>query len=166
MILAIDVDYRANNTALAAGVLFSDWQSEVPTEEVCITVQNVAEYIPGQFYKRELPCILAVLQASEHIVDTIVVDGFVSLGNDKKPGLGQHLWETLEEKIPVIGVAKSAFKDTPSNTQVWRGTSAKPLYVTSVGIALEMAKVFVQNMHGEYRLPTLLKRVDYLCRQA
>jgi hypothetical protein len=40
------------------------------------------------------------------------------------------------------------------------------LYVGSVGIDKEMAAENIKQMHGEFRIPTLLKMVDSLARQA
>jgi deoxyribonuclease V len=39
------------------------------------------------------------------------------------------------------------------------------LYITAEGIELETAKEYIHAMQGDFRLPTLLKRVDQLCRQ-
>jgi deoxyribonuclease V len=38
--------------------------------------------------------------------------------------------------------------------------------VTAAGIDVEEAARHVAAMHGNYRVPTLLKRVDSACRQA
>lgn len=38
--------------------------------------------------------------------DCIIVDGFVHLEDDK-PGLGKHLYDALNGKVRVIGVAKN-----------------------------------------------------------
>ena len=61
MILAIDVDYRDNNTAKAAGIVFENWTDEFPKATITTIISPIADYEPGQFYKRELPCILALL---------------------------------------------------------------------------------------------------------
>jgi deoxyribonuclease V len=47
---------------------------------------------------------------------------------------------------------------------VLRGGSARPLYVTAAGLSADEAARRVRDMHGPYRIPTLLKRVDQLCR--
>ena len=93
------------------------------------------------------------------------MDGFVYLDGQQSAGLGQYLYHALEGNVAVVGVAKSAFRDSPVDTQVLRGKSRNPLYVTSVGIELADAKRFVAAMAGDFRLPTLLKQVDSLCRQ-
>jgi len=65
----------------------------------------------------------------------------------------------------VIGVAKSAFLDTPPETEVLRGASAKPLYVTSMGVEAETARACVRAMHGDHRVPTILAAADRACRR-
>ena len=42
--------------------------------------------------KRELPCILALLQDITVEPLIVVVDGYVTLGKHHKPGLGMHLY--------------------------------------------------------------------------
>jgi len=162
MILAVDVDYR-DSGAVVAGVLFEHWKDNAPAKIVSTIVSEINPYISGEFYKRELPCILALLDEIDESLDAIIVDGYVFLDSGKK-GLGAHLYDALKHKIPVIGVAKNAFKDINEDTFVYRGESKKPLYVTSVGIANDEAKAFIQKMHGKYRFPTLLKMVDRQCR--
>ncbi|MFG1491665.1 hypothetical protein ABMA58_20600, partial [Oceanospirillum sp. HFRX-1_2] len=66
-ILAVDVQYQAgvndlSDTAYVAGVLFSGWQAEQADAEYRCRVSPVAEYDPGAFYRRELPCILQLLE--------------------------------------------------------------------------------------------------------
>ncbi len=38
--------------------------------------------------------------------------------------------------------------------------------LTAAGISPECAAEHVRAMHGPYRIPTLLKRIDSLCRNA
>ena len=163
MILAVDVHYRKER-ATVAGVMFTDWQSCKPDRELITEVSTVANYEPGQFYKRELPCILQLLKQVNPLPDYIVIDGYVYLGNDKKPGLGKHLYNALKGQRAIIGVAKSRFEGTLVEPELFRGDSQRPLYVTSVGIKQAEAKQFIRMMCGEARIPTLLKRVDQLCR--
>ena len=159
----LDVDYRADH-AVAAGLLFAEWGDATPTQELVARIDQIEPYVPGQFYRRELPCLLAVLSKSPTPVDLIVVDGYVWLDAREKPGLGAHLYTALENKIPVVGVAKKPFHSAAAQ-EVCRTGSDKPLYVTAVGITIAEAAAAVAQMHGDHRIPTLLKRVDQLCRQ-
>lgn len=163
MILAIDVQYE-EDSALAAGVLFSSWDSATPDKSIVKTISGIEPYEPGSFYKRELPCILSLLEDLEDDIDVIIVDGFVTLGETEDKGLGMHLYDSLENKITVIGVAKRSFKDTPEKCELYSGGSEKPLFITAVGIDLEDAKSLITSMDGKHRIPTLLKKVDQLCR--
>lgn len=65
MILAIDVHYR-DTFAKAVGVLFN-WDDEHPQKIITTIVDNVDEYIPGEFYKRELPSVLKNYRESRPI---------------------------------------------------------------------------------------------------
>lgn len=169
MILAIDVQYKQDGTALAAGVLFQDLWHMNPYDLIQVPIPQVEPYEPGQFYKRELPCILAVIEEVNKRHDAldlnfIIVDGYVSLGSENKDGLGMHLYNALDKQIPVIGVAKKPYFETNIYSMIYRGSSNNPLYVTSVGIDPATARALITNMHGNHRIPTMLKRVDQLAR--
>ncbi len=165
MIAAIDVHYKKDGTARVACILFDDWTDEEPYKELISTVAEVEEYVSGSFYLRELPCILHILEKVQEPLDTIVVDGFVWLAIGR-PGLGAHLHKALKGAVPVIGVAKSHFMEAHSVAKaVTRGKSVNPLYVTAEGIETDKAAKFIENMAGEYRFPTLLKRLDQLTKE-
>jgi deoxyribonuclease V len=165
MILAVDVKY-GEDCAVAAGVIFSGWNDETPEREVVSCLATPAEYQPGQFYRRELPCILKLLKENDLRPDIIIVDGFVYLDGVSRPGLGKHLFDALHGDVAVIGVAKTPFKGISPRYQLFRGGSSRPLYITAEGIHLDIAKDFIREMHGKHRLPTMLKRVDHLSRAA
>jgi deoxyribonuclease V len=133
MILAIDADYR-DSEAVVAGVCFDGWKDENVSHVYRSVVSDIEDYEPGSFYQRELPCILQLLKDHRITPDIIIIDGFVYLGDESRPGLGKHLYNALGRKIPVVGVAKKPFKNTPLETGVLRGQSARPLFVTSAGI--------------------------------
>lgn len=165
MILALDVFYYADH-AVAAGVLFRNWEDATESASYVekVTGISMADYIPGEFYKRELPCLFRVIDKLDGLPSVIVIDGYVTLDATGRPGLGMHLWESLNKKVPVIGIAKSRFVGTSAESEIYRGQSQRPLFVTAVGIPLEKAKAYTGCMHGKYRIPTLLKRVDQLSR--
>lgn len=162
MIVCLDVDYRGDDAQVAA-IVFEKWASDTVTESKVLTVKNVHPYVPGEFYKRELPCLLAVLAELKSPIDLIVVDSYVWLAKDK-PGMGHHLYEALDKKIPVIGVAKTHFKTDDCSVKILRGESKTPLFLTCIGIEQIEAATFVSVMHGDHRIPTLLKLVDKICR--
>ena len=170
MIVCIDVDYRdrpdGKTAAVAAGVVLSSFAAAVAVAERVCHIGEVAAYVPGQFYRRELPCVLALLDTIEQPIDTIVVDGYVILDAAGSHGLGGHLYEALDRQVPVVGVAKTPFRANPPAIEVCRGGSQRPLFVTALGVDLQAAADSVAGMHGRFRLPTMLKRVDRLCRDS
>ncbi|HWG41942.1 MAG TPA: endonuclease V [Gemmataceae bacterium] len=163
MLACVDVDYR-EETAVAACVLFRSWSDADSAGERVQSIARVEPYEPGQFYRRELPCLLSVLQSVAEPLETVVVDGYVWLADERKPGLGAHLYEALGRKVPIIGVAKTRFADASAEA-VQRGDSRRPLYVSAAGMDRVTAARQIQIMHGAYRIPTLLRKVDQLCRQ-
>ena len=163
MILAVDVDYR-DGCAYIAGVTFDNWSDRNEKDIFVSFLDNVNEYIPGQFYLRELPCILRLIEEHTLKPEVIVIDGFVFLDDESKPGLGKYLYDALDQKVAIIGVAKKPFSGISAACEVHRGSSKNPLYVTSIGVMLDDAKTFIRSMYGDHRIPTLLKRVDTVCR--
>jgi deoxyribonuclease V len=164
MIACLDVDYR-ESAARAAGIAFHDWSDATPSTEKVITVVDVQPYQPGQFFRRELPCLLAVLRELPPVA-VVVVDGYVWLDGVSVAGLGAHLYQALGGEVAVIGVAKTRFAEAGAAMEVFRGRSARPLFITAAGMNAQIAAEHIRSMHGSNRIPTLLKRVDSLCRQA
>jgi deoxyribonuclease V len=162
VLACVDVDYREKH-AIAACLVFKNWADETPVNEHAVRIEPVAEYVSGEFYRRELPCLLAVLKTVHAPLDAIIIDGYVWLEAETKKGLGAHLFDALSEKVAVVGVAKTRFS-TAHAAEVFRGKSAAPLFVTAIGIDRDAAAAHVRSMHGAFRIPILLKRVDFLCR--
>lgn len=159
MILAVDVCYEST-VASAAGIQFSLWSSRTPVGVHHIRVQHVSEYVPGEFYRRELPCILALIDEHSLTPRTIIIDGYVYLDGISMPGLGKYLYDALEGEVNIVGVAKSAFSGIDGRYELLRGDSTRPLYVTTAGMPLNRAKECIMVMHGKHRIPTLLKQAD------
>ena len=177
MILALDSYYKDNicNTSL---VVFENIKSSEPIYTDTIYTEVTSDYIPGEFYKRELPGIIKILNKlkNEHndiwnSVVIIITDSFINLklGCDEWDGLGKHLSKYLdsinEHKI-IYGVAKTNFGNCNLISEViYRGKSKTPLYVQSSTDNNDGVRFIIQNMHGEYRIPTMLKLVDQLSRK-
>ena len=164
MIIAVDAAY-GDQFAFVAGVVFDKWDDDRPGDIVTRSVSGFDKYVPGEFYRRELTGILELLKDHRIRPDCIVVDGYVYLDGLSKAGLGKHLYDALEGKVSVIGVAKAEFKGIPDDFMIYRGRSRKPLYVTSAGVEAEQAKRWVMAMKGPYRRPKLLRLVDQVCRR-
>lgn len=162
MITVLDVHYT-DTIARAAAVQLADWPDERPIDQWTVEVQNVAAYEPGRFFERELPCLLAVLNARP-LPRTVVIDGYVWLDLQGTKGLGARLFDALGGLVPVIGVAKTAYQGSPMAAEVRRGISVKPLFVTAVGLTRDDAEARVRLLHGTARIPTALAAVDRLAR--
>jgi deoxyribonuclease V len=162
----VDVDYRGDD-AVAACVLFRNWADPAPAGQIVRLVRGVQAYVPGEFYRRELPCLLAVLAEVPEPVELVVIDGYVWLADEGRPGLGAHLFEALGCGVPVVGVAKTRFAGARLAVPLTRGEGVtRPLFITAAGMDVGEAALAVGRMHGPYRLPTLIKAVDTLCRGA
>ncbi|MEX0287057.1 MAG: endonuclease V [Paracoccaceae bacterium] len=164
MKLVTDVHYFGEKRAAAAGLLFEDWTSPTPAAQVTNLMDQVADYRPGRFFERELPCLMGLLGTLEQMPDLIIVDGHAVLDDQGTPGLGTHLYHALGSTTPVIGVAKAAFATAPPEAAVLRGGSQRALFVTACGVDPATARGWISSMHGPHRLPTLISAVDRLAR--
>lgn len=158
---AVDVHYLRSGGARAAAVVAADALFSHVLAERTAMVAQVAPYQPGEFYRRELPPLHAVLDGIAGL-GLLVVDGYADLDPGGRPGLGAHAH--AEFAIPVIGVAKSAFRTAVHAVPVLRGTSARPLFVTATGMPPAEAADLVRHMAGRFRIPDALRRADQLAR--
>ncbi|NOT94323.1 endonuclease V [Ferruginibacter sp.] len=165
MLLAIDVYYK-EQTAKAVGVLFN-WDSAMPEQIIIEHSTGVEEYVPGEFYKRELPCVLKIIgQIKLDSVEAIIIDGYIYVDNDGAFGLGGVLYETINKSVPVIGVAKTSFfRNKETVTELLRGESKNPLYISSIGYPIDDAVERIKNMKGEFRIPAILKELDRITKE-
>ena len=65
--------------------------------------------------------------------------GYVWLGEKNEPGLDAYLFEALRTATPIVGVAKTPYRNDTWSERVYRGESRRPLYVTAV--RLRVAKL-------------------------
>ncbi|GHH73466.1 endonuclease V [Promicromonospora soli] len=161
---AVDVQYLDDGGARAALVVAEDATFSAVIEERTVLVERVAEYRPGKFYERELPPLRQVLSGVAPL-DLLIVDGYVDLDPVRSPGLGAHVADAGLAPV-VLGVAKTRFRAATHAVEVLRGESARPLYVTASGMALDAAADLVREMTGDARFPDALRRVDRLARGA
>ena len=167
--LILDVHYKEGQetdavTATVAGIRFEGIKQSRILNEYTVEVNDVAPYESGQFYKREMPCLLALINQIDEPFDVIIIDGYVLLDSVGKAGLGKYLYDHLANTKPIIGIAKNHFYDITEDYAVWRGISKRPLYVTSIGINITTAKKMVSEMEGEHRIPKMVTYVDKLGR--
>ena len=161
----IDASYL--HDLAVAGAVVTD--SEDPCKNLknyTSTVNNPCSYEPGKFYKRELPCILKVLEKIEENVSIIFVDAYVWLPNGR-PGLGARLYETLNQEKIVIGIAKNRFltsKGAGVARNIYRGKSKRPLFVSAAGVDLGDAVKIVSRLPGPFRIPSAMKAAHELSK--
>jgi deoxyribonuclease V len=160
---AADVYYPGAGGARAAAVVAADAAFTHVLAEYTARTDDVLPYQPGQFYLRELPPLRAVLHGIPGL-GLLVVDGYADLDPAGRPGLGAHAH--TEFGIPVIGVAKSAFRTATHAIAVQRGTSPRPVFVTAAGLCVTEAAGLIANMVGRFRIPDALRRADQLAHTA
>jgi deoxyribonuclease V len=160
--VAVDVHYLPAGGARAAAVVAADMTFGDLLADRTAYVPEVRPYRPGQFYLRELPPLHVVLDGLQQM-RLLVVDGYADLDPAGRPGLGAHAH--AEFGVPVIGVAKTAFRTATHAVPVLRGEdSTRPLYVTAAGMPRHDAADMVRHMTGRHRLPDALRRADALAR--
>ena len=108
-------------------------------------------------------------------IETIIVDGFVWLSENGKTltkGLGAMLQEAIFKlygrKKTIVGVAKNRYHmEIPECVVLERGLeSKKPLFITcSETCFSEFYASQIKVMHGDYRIPSILKSVDMKTRE-
>jgi deoxyribonuclease V len=154
---AVDVHYPPAGGACAALAVAQDTRFDQIVGEHVAWLDTVEAYQPGRFYLRELPAIHAVL-ATTSPLDLLIIDGYVDLDPHGRAGLGAHLY--AEIKIPVIGVAKTAFRSATHAIAVQRGNATRPLFVTAIGLPATQAAELVTGMAGQHRIPDALRHVS------
>lgn len=170
MIVAFDTYYYGGFSYTVAGV-FETWASESVKYYVCSRREGIdAEYVPGELYKRELPCIMQCLEKIKvDDITSIIVDGFAWVVDDngeKVPGLGKRLQDAIVKRfnhhVSIIGVAKNPYRGKiPGCRPITRGKSEKPLLITCTeDYFTEHYAQEVKLMFGENRIPDILKAID------
>ena len=160
MKLAVDTHYR-KTTAVTAAVGFKNWDSPTPFSVYINRTAVTGDYIPGQFYRRELAPILSMLGQISWTPELVLIDVYVFLSSSN-PGLGARLYHALDKKTPVIGVAKSAFWGNDMAREIIRGRSSNPLYITAIGIDIDIACAGIATMAGKFRIPSLIRQAHNL----
>ena len=160
----LDVWY-GKKYSIASCVRFSTWIDGNPIGVRITKLPVQAKYEPGMFYRRELPCLMHALQRESMKFNTLIIDGYVHLKPPRNKGLGLHLAESLGYEAVIIGVAKNPLTEADRYSSIYRGKSKKPLFISAFNMSLSRAADLIGSMHGEYRIPTLIKMADTLCRE-
>jgi len=155
--------YYETGVARAGCVLVKDCIGGDVIEQFSLDREIDGDYVPGEFYRREMPILCDCIDQLASKLDCIVVDGYVWLASER-PGLGAHLFDHYQGRYMVIGIAKKQFQGNDLAIEVLRGKSERPLYVTSQGIEPGEAAALVGQMEGTYRIPAMHKLADSLSR--
>ncbi len=152
------MDFHLNgDAALVAAVGFDDWGAAEAVKTYSLRIEHVEKAPRGELDLRALPWLLRLLDANRLQPEAIVLDGLVHLDAQDTPALGRRLHDALGGRVPVIGAARSGFKDAPAQFEVYREAETAPLIVTCAGIDIGAARARIGLMHGRKRVPTLMK---------
>ncbi|MEU5339841.1 MULTISPECIES: endonuclease V [unclassified Streptomyces] len=182
-VTGVDVAYdEERDVVVAAAVVLDAWTLDVVAEATAVG-QVPFPYVPGLLAFREIPAVLAALEALPCEPGLVVCDGH-GLAHPRRFGLASHLG--VLTGLPTIGVAKNPFTFTYEAPGAPRG-SASPLLAgeEEVGRALRtqagVAPVFVSVGHRvtldtacahtlhlapRFRQPETTRLADALCRRA
>ncbi|MEU2284749.1 endonuclease V [Streptomyces sp. NPDC013178] len=182
-VTGVDVAYDDELDVVAAAAVVLDAASLDVVGEATAVGRISFPYVPGLLAFREIPTVLAALDALPCPPGLVVCDGY-GLAHPRRFGLASHLG--VLTGLPTIGVAKNPFTftydepDTPRGSvspllagsdEVGRAlrtrTGVKPVFV-SVGhrVTLDNACAHTLALAPEFRLPESTRRADALCRRA
>ncbi|MFJ5303581.1 endonuclease V [Streptomyces sp. NPDC088350] len=182
-VTGVDVAYDDERDVVVAAAVVLDATDLTVVAEATAVGQVPFPYVPGLLAFREIPTVLAALDALPCPPGLVVCDGY-GLAHPRRFGLASHLG--VLTGLPTIGVAKNPFTFTYDDPGIPRG-SASPLRADAdeVGRALRtrdgVKPVFVSVGHRvtlgnacahtlaltpDYRLPETTRRADALCRRA
>lgn len=163
LVIATHLDGTQAQVAAAA---FDAWEAPEASHTYLTRIAPVEKPARGEPDLRELTCVMQLLREHRLAPALILIDGFVHLDADETPGLGQHLFQALGGATPVIGIARAGRPGLPAQFEVMREDEARPVIVTSAGVDIGAAKARVRAMHGRKRVPTLVKLVTRLAKNA
>lgn len=179
----MDVAYDDERDVVAAAAVVLDAATLDVVAEATAIGQVSFPYVPGLLAFREIPTVLAALDALPCDPGLVVCDGY-GLAHPRRFGLAAHLG--VLTGLPTIGVAKNPFTFTYDDPGTPRGSAApllagteevgralrtrdgvKPVFV-SVGhrVSLDHACAHTLALTPAYRLPETTRRADSLCRLA
>ncbi|MEU3606389.1 endonuclease V [Streptomyces sp. NPDC035033] len=182
-VTGLDVAYDDDRDLVAAAAVVLDAGTLEVVEEATAVGRVSFPYVPGLLAFREVPTVLAALDALTADPGVLVCDGY-GLAHPRRFGLAAHLG-VLTGRVS-IGVAKNPFTFSYGRPGPRRGDFAplladgeevgralrtqdgvKPVFV-SVGhrISLANACAHVLALSPRYRIPETTRHADGLCRRA
>ncbi|CCK26075.1 Endonuclease V [Streptomyces davaonensis JCM 4913] len=182
-VTGVDVAYDDELDVVAAAAVTLDAATLEVVAEATAVGRISFPYVPGLLAFREIPTVLAALDALPGPPGLVVCDGY-GLAHPRRFGLASHLG--VLTGLPTIGVAKNPFTFSYDEPGAARGSAVplvsgteevgralrtreavKPVFV-SVGhrVSLDNACAHVLALTPSYRLPETTRRADALCRKA
>ena len=182
-VTGVDVAYDDERDVVVAAAVVLDAATLAVVAESTAVGRVSFPYVPGLLAFREIPTVLAALEALPCAPGLVVCDGY-GLAHPRRFGLAGHLG--VLTGLPTIGVAKNPFTFTYDEPAAPRGSTApllagteevgralrtrdavKPVFV-SVGhrVSLDNACAHTLALAPAYRLPETTRRADALCRRA
>jgi deoxyribonuclease V len=182
-VTGVDVAYDDERDVVAAAAVVLDAVTLDVVAEATAVGRVSFPYVPGLLAFREIPTVLAALDALPCPPGLVVCDGY-GLAHPRRFGLASHLG--VLTGLPTIGVAKNPFAFSYEEPGARRGSVApllagteevgralrtqdgiKPVFV-SVGhrVDLDNACAHTLALTPKYRLPESTRRADSLCRRA
>ena len=182
-VTGVDVAYDDERDVVAAAAVVLDAATLDVVAEATAVGRVSFPYVPGLLAFREIPTVLAALDALPCPPGLVVCDGY-GLAHPRRFGLASHLG--VVTGLPTIGVAKNPFTFSYEQPGGERGDftpllaqgeevgralrtrhAVKPVFV-SVGhrVSLDNACAHTLALTPAYRLPETTRRADALCRRA
>ncbi|MFF0026788.1 endonuclease V [Streptomyces avermitilis] len=182
-VTGVDVAYDDERDVVVAAAVVLDAATLDVAAEATAVGEVSFPYVPGLLAFREIPTVLAALDALPCPPGLIVCDGY-GVAHPRRFGLASHLG--VLTGLPTIGVAKNPFTFTYEDPDAPRGSAApllagadevgralrtqpgvKPVFV-SVGhrVDLDHACAHTLALTPKYRIPETTRRADSLCRRA
>ncbi|MFF9143491.1 endonuclease V [Streptomyces sp. NPDC014861] len=182
-VTGLDVAYDDERDLVAAAAVVLDARTLAVVAEATAVGRVSFPYVPGLLAFREIPTVLAALDALTADPGLLVCDGY-GLAHPRRFGLAAHLGVLTGR--PAIGVAKNPFTFSYDEPGPDRGDFApllaggeevgravrtrrgvKPVFV-SVGhrISLDNACAHTLALTPRYRIPETTRHADALCRRA
>ncbi|WP_240742225.1 endonuclease V [Micromonospora zingiberis] len=183
LVAGVDVSYDKASTRLVGAAVVFDLRAGVEVESAVVPGEVRFPYVPGLLAFREVPILLETLDRLGTVPEVVVCDGY-GIAHPRRFGLACHLG--VVTGLPTFGVAKTPFVADYAEPGVRRGdwsplrdgdevlgrvlrtqTGVKPVFV-SVGhrTRLDQATALTLDLSPRYRLPEVIRRADFLSRQA
>ncbi|MCH0541692.1 endonuclease V [Streptomyces sp. MUM 203J] len=183
LVTGVDVAYDDERDLVAAAAVVLDARTLEVVDRATAVGRVSFPYVPGLLAFRELPAVLAALEALSAAPGLVVCDGY-GRAHPRRFGLASHLG--VLTGLPVMGVAKNPFAFTCEPPGERRGASSpllagdeevgralrtrdgvKPVFV-SVGHRVTLANACAHTLAlaPRYRLPETTRHADSLCREA